>query len=46
MRGRLIRPSDRLNGLFDTEGNLVWAVRTPPGHAEAQFSDPLDTVAW
>jgi hypothetical protein len=27
----LIRPSDRLSGLFDTEGNLVWAVRTPPG---------------
>ncbi len=27
----LIRPSDRLDGLFDTEGNLVWAVRTPPG---------------
>jgi hypothetical protein len=27
----LIRPSDRLSGLFDTEGKLVWAVRTPPG---------------
>ena len=27
----LIRPSDRLSGLFDTEGNLVWAIRTPPG---------------
>ncbi len=26
-----IRTSDRLSGLFDTEGNLVWAVRTPPG---------------
>jgi hypothetical protein len=27
----LIRTSDRLGGLFDTEGQLVWAVRTPPG---------------
>lgn len=27
----LVRPGDRLNGLFDTEGHLVWAVRTPPG---------------
>ncbi len=27
----LIRASDRLGGLFDTEGQLVWAVRTPPG---------------
>lgn len=27
----LIRPSDRLSGLFDTEGNLGWAIRTPPG---------------
>lgn len=27
----LIRPSDRLSGLFDTESNLVWAVRTPSG---------------
>jgi hypothetical protein len=27
----LIRTSDRLGGLFDTDGQLVWAVRTPPG---------------
>lgn len=27
----LVRPSDRLGGLFDTEGSLVWAIRTPPG---------------
>jgi len=27
----LIRNSDRLSGLFDTEGTLVWSVRTPPG---------------
>lgn len=27
----LIRTSDRLGGLFDIEGQLVWAVRTPPG---------------
>lgn len=27
----LVRPSDRLGALFDTEGNLVWAIRTPPG---------------
>ncbi|MDP1916435.1 MAG: hypothetical protein Q8L14_09330 [Myxococcales bacterium] len=27
----LIRASDRLRGLFDIEGQLVWAVRTPPG---------------
>lgn len=27
----LIRVGDRLGGLFDTEGRLVWAVRTPPG---------------
>ncbi len=27
----LIRVGDRLGGLFDTEGQLVWAVRTPPG---------------
>jgi hypothetical protein len=27
----LVRPGDRLSGLFDTEGGLVWAVRTPPG---------------
>lgn len=27
----LIRPSDRLGGLFDVEGRLVQAVRTPPG---------------
>ncbi len=27
----LIRPSDRIGGLFDTEGSLVWAVPTPPG---------------
>jgi hypothetical protein len=27
----LVRPRDRLGGLFDTEGSLVWAVRTPPG---------------
>lgn len=27
----LIRPSDRLGALFDGDGELVWAVRTPPG---------------
>ncbi len=27
----LIRPSDRLGGLYDVEGRLVQAVRTPPG---------------
>lgn len=27
----LIRVGDRLGGLFDTEGQLVWAVRCPPG---------------
>lgn len=27
----LLRPGDRLGGLFDTDGELVWAVRTPPG---------------
>jgi len=27
----LIRPSDRLGGLYDVEGQLVQAVRTPPG---------------
>ena len=27
----LIRPSDRLGGLYDIEGRLVQAVRTPPG---------------
>jgi hypothetical protein len=27
----LIRPGDRLGGLFDSEGNAIWIVRTPPG---------------
>lgn len=27
----LVRPGDCLSGLFNTEGSLVWAVRTPPG---------------
>jgi len=27
----LVRPSDRLGAIYDVEGNLVQAVRTPPG---------------
>jgi hypothetical protein len=27
----LIRTSDRLGALYDAAGQLVWAVRTPPG---------------